>query len=74
MKINKTHRPVNRPIAAHFRSGGLEFLCFGEDLGESVCEPVEASACLAVWERTPEHQHEVLGPASAAPHTHESPS
>ena len=54
-------RIVNRPIAAHFCSGGLEVLYFGEDLGEAVCEPVEVSACRAVWEGAPEHQHEVLG-------------
>jgi len=39
--------PVNRPIAAHFHSVVLEFACFGEDLGESVCELVEARACIA---------------------------
>ena len=53
-------RPVNRPIAAHFHSVVLEFACFGEDLGESVCEPVEARAGAAVRERTTEYQHEML--------------
>ena len=27
----------NRPISAHFHSGGEEFTCFGDDLGEAVC-------------------------------------
>ena len=47
----------NWPIAAHFHSVGLEFSCFGEDFGEAV----EASVCVAVWERAAEDHHEVLG-------------
>jgi NADPH:quinone reductase-like Zn-dependent oxidoreductase len=46
----------NRPISAHFRSSDFEFAYFGEDLGKPICEPVEASALIAVagvraWEK-----------------------
>ena len=51
----------NWPIAAHCHSVGLEFACFGEDFGEAVGEAVEASVCVAVWERAAEDHHEVLG-------------
>jgi hypothetical protein len=47
-------------MAAHFHSVGLEFAYLGEDFGESVCEPVEARAGIAVWERAAQHQHEML--------------
>jgi hypothetical protein len=52
--------PVNRPIAAHFHSVDLEFAYFGEDLGEPVCEAVEARVGIAVWERSAQNQHEIL--------------
>ena len=54
------HGPVNRPIAAHFHLVGLEFTYFGEDLGESVCEPIESRAGVAVWEGAAKGQHEIL--------------
>jgi hypothetical protein len=38
----------------------MEFAYFGKDLGESVCEAVEASVGIAVWERSAQHQHEIL--------------
>jgi hypothetical protein len=39
----------------------LEFTYFGEDLGESVCEPIESRTGVAVWERAAKGQHEILG-------------
>ena len=54
------HHPHKRPIASHFRSGGLEFSYLGQDLDEADGEPEETLARITVWERTTEHLHEVL--------------
>ena len=51
----------NRPISAHFRSGDFEFAYFGEDLGESVGEPVEAGARMGFGQGAAEHLHGMLG-------------
>jgi hypothetical protein len=45
----------NRPIASHFRSGGLEFSYFGQDLDEADGESEEPIARITVRERTVEH-------------------
>jgi hypothetical protein len=36
MNSGFTKNRHNRPISAHFHSGGAKFAYFGEDLGESV--------------------------------------
>ena len=51
----------NRPMSAHFHSGGLEFAYFGEDLCEPVGESIKALALVVVWERSAEHLQRVLG-------------
>jgi hypothetical protein len=51
----------NRPVSAHFHSGGFQFSYFGEDLGKPVCEPVERGAFIAVWEGAAEQLQGMLG-------------
>jgi hypothetical protein len=36
MNFGLPQYPHNRPISAHFHSGGAKFANFGEDLGETV--------------------------------------
>ena len=43
-RSGNVHWPVNRPIGAHFHSGGLEFSYLGEDLDEAFGEPEKAIA------------------------------
>jgi hypothetical protein len=42
-----------------FLSAGMEFAYVGEDFGESVCESIEVAG-IAIWERTAQHQQEML--------------
>lgn len=42
------HNRHNRPIGAHFHSVDFEFACFGKDLGETVCDVVEAGPVIGV--------------------------
>jgi hypothetical protein len=51
----------NRPMSAHFHSGGLDFAYFGEDLGKPVGEPVKAIAPVAVWKGASEQLQRMLG-------------
>jgi hypothetical protein len=59
-KSQQMHRPVNRPIAAHFHLVDFEFAYFGEDFGEAICEPIVSRTDMAIRERTAQHQHEIL--------------
>ncbi len=42
--------PVNRPIGAHFDSGGRKLSYLGEDLDEAFGEPEKPIANNTVWE------------------------
>src|ERR1700758_2940112 len=48
------------PMSGHSRLGGLQFSCFAEDLGEAVCEPIEAGALMAVLQGTTDDLHVML--------------
>ena len=51
---------LNRPISAHFHSGGWKLFYLGEDFGESIGEPVEWRTFVNDGERAAEHHHDVL--------------
>jgi hypothetical protein len=53
-------QPVNRPIGAHFHSGGGEFSYFGEELDESFGEPEKPIAITTVGQGSAEHLHGML--------------
>src|SRR5262249_7112405 len=42
-------------------SGCVEFARFSDDFREAIREPVEAGACITVWEGTSEHCNRMLG-------------
>ena len=50
----------NRPIGAHFHSGGAKFPYLGEDLYEAFGWSEEPIAGAAVCERATEHLHDML--------------
>ena len=59
-------------MSARFCLGGLQFSCFAEDLGEAVCEAIEAPVLFAVNQASTPRQ----GPSAGweAPQLNKSPT
>jgi hypothetical protein len=47
-------------MSAHFGLGGSQFSCFAEDLGEPVCESIEAGALFSVLQGATDDLHVML--------------